>query len=455
MKVGIILVSLAGIECEAGGQSMSISFIRNMSVFSLLIFTCVYASAPVLGQSSRSGVWDANANSSGGSNANPQQNQGASRTGSTLPTSRTAYPQYGSKSYGRTASYQQDPSYRSRYPQAYSQRYPAAYPQGRASSGMPAQASSQAVPAKAAAATHTQNYKDAIASGGMRRTFTVHVPKSYDGSRPVPLVLAFHGLGMNGVAMEGLSLMDITAERNGFIVVYPDGVGARWNDGSARGSNGMDDVGFVSDLLNHLQRQYKIDPRHIHACGISNGGYFTQRLGCEMADRIASIGVISATITSAVCSSCHPRRSMPVVLFLGTEDPLVPREGESKELGKLGEALGIPGVGGAAISSTMAKVGGLYTANETAEFWARINNCGSHPREDRMSDRSPRDGCQVTRETYGGGSGGSEVVVYTVHGGGHNWPGGSGAVAQDVLGVTTYDISASDICWEFFRNHGR
>ena len=72
-----------------------------------------------------------------------------------------------------------------------------------------------------------------------------------------------------------------------------------------------------------------------------------------------------------------------------------------------------------------------------------------------MSDRSPRDGCQVTRETYGGGSGGSEVVVYTVHGGGHNWPGGSGAVAQDVLGVTTYDISASDICWEFFRNHGR
>lgn len=417
--------------------------------------------APTFAQSSRSGVWDANSGSSG-SNSNPsgQPSSGTSRAGSGAASSgRSSYPpQYRSNAYGRTTTYQQDPAYRKAYPQGYSrtQAYPAGYKQAGYANASSAVQSSASTPAatKAASSSQTRNYKDAIASGGSRRSFTVHVPKSYDGSRPVPLVLAFHGLGMNGVAMEGLTLMDLTAERNGFIVVYPDGVGARWNDGSARGSNGMDDVGFVGDLLSHLQRQYKIDPRHIHACGISNGGYFTQRLGCEMADRIASIGVISATATASVCASCHPRRSMPVVLFLGTEDPLVPREGESKELGKLGEALGI-NVGGAAISSTMAKVGGIYSANETAEFWARLNNCGSHPREERMPDRNTRDGCQISRETYGGGSGGSEVVVYTVHGGGHNWPGGSGAVAQDVLGVTTYDISASDICWDFFRNHGR
>lgn len=405
-------------------------------------------------QSSRSGVWDASASSGSSSDNRPAS-----------ASNQAAYPT------GRTASY--PPQYRQGYPRGYSrsqayppgysrtQAYPPTYAQGKSAYGSAVQRNPQASSVSSAAAQpataapRTKNYKDAIVSGGMRRSFTVHVPKSYDGARPVPLVLAFHGLGMNGVAMEGLTLMDLTAERNGFIVVYPDGVGARWNDGSARGSNGMDDVGFVSDLLNYLQRSYKIDPRHIHACGISNGGYFTQRLGCEMADRIASIGVISATVTTPVCASCHPRRSMPVVLFLGTEDPLVPREGESKELGKLGEALGIPGVAGAAISSGMAKVGGIYSANDTAEFWAKINNCGSHPREERMPDRNTRDGCQITRETYGGGSGGSEVMVYTIHGGGHNWPGGSGAVAQDVLGVTTYDISASDLCWEFFRNHSR
>jgi polyhydroxybutyrate depolymerase len=403
-------------------------------------------------QSSRSGVWDAS--SSNGSGSDNRAAAASNQAGAAYPAGRSpGYPAQYRQGYPRGYTRSQG------YPQGYSrtQAYPAGYPQGKSAYGSAAQRSPQAsaVSQPAAAAPRTKNYKDAIVSGGMRRSFTVHVPKSYDGARPVPLVLAFHGLGMNGVAMEGLTLMDLTAERNGFIVVYPDGVGARWNDGSARGSNGMDDVGFVSDLLNHLQRAYKIDPRHIHACGISNGGYFTQRLGCEMADRIASIGVISATVTAPVCASCHPRRSMPVVLFLGTEDPLVPREGESKELGKLGEALGIPGVAGAAISSGMAKVGGIYSANDTAEFWAKINNCGSHPREERMPDRNTRDGCQITRETYGGGSGGSEVMVYTIHGGGHNWPGGSGAVAQDVLGVTTYDISASDLCWEFFRNHSR
>ena len=422
----------------------------NLGVLSVLFFVTA-VSMPVFGQSSRSGVWDANSNSSSSS---PSPSAGSQTVGGRgVPQAgRSAYPTQYRQAYPR--GYTRGSQF---YPPGYLQRAGAGqrYPQGAvAPVAGTAGAQSAAVAGARSPASHTKNYKDAITSSGMRRSFTVHVPKSYDGSRPVPLVLAFHGLGMNGVAMEGLTLMDITAERNGFIVVYPDGVGSRWNDGSARGSNGMDDVGFVSDLLNHLQRAYKIDPRHIHACGISNGGYFTQRLGCEMSDRIASIGVISATVTAPVCASCHPRRSMPVVLFLGTEDPLVPREGESKELGKLGEALGIPGVAGAALSSGMAKVGGIYSANDTAEFWAKINNCGSHPREERMPDRSTRDGCTVTKETYGG-SGGSEVAVYTIHGGGHNWPGGSGAVAQDVLGTTTFDISASDLCWEFFRNHGR
>ena len=419
-------------------------------LFMLLVAGLVSEVTPLaaFAQSSRSGVWDARSNAStetrpAGSAASSESS--GSRVGS---SGRSAYysPTKGAQAAGNA------------YP--YSPRYPQKQGAGQGVSrnylqGIPSSRSMPSGQAAQSSGRGSKNFRDAVISNGGQRTFTVHVPSSYDGTRQVPLVLAFHGLGMNGVAMEGLTLMDLTSERNGFIVVYPDGVGNRWNDGSARGSNGMDDVAFVVDLIAYLSQKFKIDPRHIHACGISNGGYFAQRLGCELSDRIASIGVISATATVAVCSNCHPRRSMPVVMYLGTEDPLVPREGESKELGKLGEALGISGIPGAAINSTIAKVGGIYTASETAEFWAKINNCSSHPREERMPDRSARDGCKVTRETYGGGSGGSEVVVYTIEGGGHNWPGGSGALAQDVLGVTTFDISASDVCWQFFQSHPR
>lgn len=415
-------------------------------------------SIEAIAQSSRSGVWDASSNSSS-SSSTPSSSASSSNTANQYQ-SRAYQQRRGQYPYpANTGRYSQG-QYRQAYPQTYQRgAYPQATSAGSRSYQAPATQtrgySQTAAQPSRAAQISARNFRDAIESGGVRRTFTCHIPSSYDGSRPVPLVLAFHGLGMNGVAMEGLTLMDLTAERNGFIVVYPDGVGSRWNDGGSRGNNGMDDVGFTSDLINYLSKKYKIDPRHVHACGISNGGHFVQKLGCELSEKIASIGVISAAVTAWVCSSCHPRRSMPVVLFLGTDDPLVPREGETKQLGKLGEALGISGLANAGISSQVAKIGGLYSANDTTEFWSRINNCSSNPREERMPDRSPRDGCKVTRETYGGGSGGSEVVVYTVEGGGHNWPGGSGAVAQDVLGTTTFDISASDICWQFFQSHPR
>lgn len=270
----------------------------------------------------------------------------------------------------------------------------------------------------------------------------------------MPVVLVFHGLGMSGSSVAALSAMDLTAEKNGFITVYPDAVGGRWNDGVQPRSD-TDDVGFVAELLNYLPRKYRIDTRRVYACGISNGGFFVQRLACELGNRIAAIGVVAASGSYAVCSSCGARR-MPVVFFLGTDDPLIPREGESKELGQLGEALGLGNLGPkASINSTVAKIGGVMSADDAAEFWAKNNSCSSNARRENIPDRDTRDGCRVVKETYGGGAGGAEVVVYTIEGGGHSWPGGLGFVAKDIIGRTCNDISANEMMWQFFQYKSR
>jgi polyhydroxybutyrate depolymerase len=397
-----------------------------VSHLAVLLVLLNAGSAPA--QSGRNGVWNAGADTQSSSSTNTR----GATTG-----------QYGYQPRGAAT-----PQYAGRQP-----AYPGRYAGRPGSAGNYGNRNVQpGTPAAGTAASHNSGYQfldyNETLSG---RKFTVHLPRSYNQAKPSPVVMVFHGLGMNGTSARALSAMDIPAESNGFITVYPDAIGGRWNDGVQR-ETGIDDVAFVSAMLDAISRKFRIDSRRVYACGISNGGYFVQRLACELSNRIAAIGVVAATASDAVCSRCAARRGMPVVFFLGTDDPLLPREGETKELGKLGEALGLSDLGIKNINPAAAKFAGVMTAAEAPEFWARNNNASAHARQEVLPDRDGRDGCKVSRETFGGSS---EVVVYTIEGGGHSWPGGLGAVAQDILGRTTNDINASEIMWQFFQNHSR
>lgn len=374
---------------------------------------------PACSQSGRNGVWSANGNQSNTAGSSAQ------------PYAGTRDP--------RSAQYQRN------------LRYPATAPSGMRSAGnYPAQVQAQrSAPQAASAASRGQllDYQETVAG----HKYLVHLPHTYSQASPAPVVIVFHGLGMNGTSVRGLSAMDLTAERYGFITIYPDAIGRRWNDG-VQHETGVDDVAFVASMLDAVAAKFKIDSRRVYACGISNGGFFVQRLACELPNRIAAIGVVAATASDAICAHCSVSRGMPVVFFLGTDDPLFPREGETKELGKLGDALGLSDLGIKNLSSSMTKFAGIMSATEAPEFWARNNRASANPRQEVLPDRDPRDGCKVRRETYGGGS---EVVVYTIEGGGHSWPGGMGFVAQDIIGRTTNDINASEIMWQFFQSHSR
>jgi len=148
-----------------------------------------------------------------------------------------------------------------------------------------------------------------------------------------------------------------------------------------------------------------------------------------------------------VCSTCRTGGT-PAIFFFGTEDPLVPRDGESKSLGKLGELVGLGDLGIDSLGGNVGKYAGLLSQQETVEFWVKQNSAGS-PTAQNMPDTNPRDGCRVLREIYGGGR--REVDVYTVEGGGHAWPGGL-SMGQ-VMGRNTTDINASELICQFFRSH--
>lgn len=423
-------------------RSLSLFKITSSAVFLVCISLPLSVSSGAA-QSGRAGVWNANSSSSG--NAGSASDSG---TGYTLHyDSRTRQYYRVPTNGGARSSY--PATARSASPTRSSNSTRASYtPTARAFS--PSQRAPGVQSTRPSSGRQLLDYPEKIDG----RTFLVHLPQNYSQGKALPVVIVFHGLGMNGMSVRGLSAMDITAERNGFITVYPDGAGSKWNDGVQPGG-GVDDVAFVSEMLDAMAKKYSLDTRRVYACGISNGGFFVQRLACELSNRIAAIGVVAASAGANVCSRCNTRRGMPAIFFLGTDDPIIPREGQSKELGKLGDALGLTDLGIKNIDSTVAKVGGIYTADEAAEFWAKNNGCAAHPRHEAIPDRDTRDGCHVSRDTFGGGVGGADVVVYTIEGGGHSWPGGMGFVARDIIGRTCNDISASDIMWQFFQSHSR
>lgn len=294
-------------------------------------------------------------------------------------------------------------------------------------------------------------FTDHVSVNGMTRSFIVHVPPGYDRNRALPVVLAFHGLHMSAKLMMLLTNLNGVADRNNFIVVYGDGVGGSWEDG-IRSKGEVDDVQYVSALLTRLASIVNVDQRRIYACGISNGGYFTQVLACSMPERIAAAGVVASTLMEQATSRTSGSRSMPIAFILGTEDPLIAwGDGKNRGVGKIGELLGIGDLG--SLDSHIARVGGVMSVPEVIQFWTNHNRTSSSCYSKWEPDRDPQDRTKVKRDTYG--SMGGEVVLWTVEGGGHAWPGGFPYATRAIMGNISHDIDAGEVLWDFFKTHTR
>jgi polyhydroxybutyrate depolymerase len=252
-------------------------------------------------------------------------------------------------------------------------------------------------------------------------------------------VLALHGHGGTGKSMNLLTGFNNLAEEAGFIVVYPDGVDRAWNDGrDTIKRKDVDDVGFISALISRLSGAYNIDRTRIYATGISNGAMMTARLGCELSDKIAAIATVAGNLNVDIAGNCAPGRPMSVLIMHGTSDPIVPYEGGSvRSFANRGEG------------------GSVLSVQAAAKVWAVRDACpasSTAPDQTELPDLDPSDGTRVTRQVYGNCRQNTEVVVYTIVGGGHTWPGGFQYFPAVVIGKTTHDIDGSRIIWDFFSS---
>lgn len=260
---------------------------------------------------------------------------------------------------------------------------------------------------------------------GMERTYVLHIPPGLNPSQAVPLVLAFHGVGLNASEMMRISGLSAQSDAAGFILAYPEGTGETksWNGGHCCGTaarDNVDDVGFVRALIGEISASLPVDPRRIHATGFSNGAILTYRLACELSDVIASFGPVSATPAEDDMLVCAPKRPVPILHFHGTADEPNPYDGGMTAGGHR-----------------------FVSVSEAIQFWVNFNGCSTQPQTTESGS--------IQHEVYTGCNSGSTVELYSIQGGMHAWPGGE-AVNQK-MGEPNMEISATGILWQFFLAH--
>ena len=264
-----------------------------------------------------------------------------------------------------------------------------------------------------------QTLNQSIFHDNLKRDYIIHIPSSYDNETPFPLVLCFHGYGgsASGISYTNFNYVSDTAS---FIVVYPQGTlfkgKSHWNVGRwALGSN-VDDVGFVSSLLDSLSESYNIDQSRIYSTGMSNGGYMSFLLACQLSERIAAIASVTGSMTPQTYNLCNPQRPIPVLQIHGTNDRKVPYKGKPKW---------------------------TLSINKVLEYWINHNNCDTSPSEMSFPDINISDRSHVSRLTWLNGDNSVVTDHIIVHGGRHVWFGAWGNM----------EINSSAEIWRFFSKY--
>ena len=277
-----------------------------------------------------------------------------------------------------------------------------------------------------------------ISHAGLQRSYVVHIPPA--ATTPRPVIINFHGGGSTGAAQQKYTQMDRVADREHFIVVYPNGTGRGrflvWNAGTCCGAapaKRIDDVGFVRAVIADLEKRVPIDRTRIYATGLSNGAMMSYRMAAEAPDLVAAIAPVSG---SMVLVDFHPTLPVPVMHFHSVDDPRALYNG----------GLGPP------FPMTRTRVFHPPVEEQLAK-WIAHNGCPSAP---KIEKRLTGDGNTATKLVYAPCKSGAPVVFWKMSGSGHVWPGKDAMpAAARILGKATHLIDANEEMWAFFRGATR
>lgn len=280
----------------------------------------------------------------------------------------------------------------------------------------------------------------AVQVGGIERNYSLLAPQG--GARPAPLVIVLHGGGGSPASM--MARWSDQARRSGFIVAAPQGVGRNdragtWNASGCCGeavSRGVDDIAFITAVIDDVSRRRSVDPRRIYVAGFSNGGMLTHRVAIALGDKIAAAAVVSGALFG---DEATPRTPVPMLIMHGEQDPVVAFGGGMSPTDFVARAQTLP----------------FLPVTASVQFWRSANGCAQTPVVSTLASAKV--------ETSTGCRSNADVVFYDLPQGAHDWPGeqsrrrlGRGGMGRG----STQDgdastLNATAIIWDFFQRHSQ
>ncbi|MDW3649385.1 MAG: T9SS type A sorting domain-containing protein [Bacteroidia bacterium] len=258
---------------------------------------------------------------------------------------------------------------------------------------------------------------------GINRTYILYIPASYSDQEAVPLLFNFHGYTSNANAQMVYGDFRSISDTAGFIIVHPQGTldaEGKTHFNVGWGGSNTDDVGFTDLLLDSLLANYNIDESRVYSTGMSNGGYMSYYLACQLGDRIAAVASVTGSMTPLQYNGCSPTHPTPVLQIHGTQDNVVPINGANW----------------------------TRSIDDVIQYWVTHNNCDETPEISALPNTNATDQSTVEHIVYKNGDNGVQTEYFKVTGGRHTWPGS----AIPSTG-TNYDIDASEEVWKFFSRY--
>ena len=246
------------------------------------------------------------------------------------------------------------------------------------------------------------------------RQFFIYQGSSYSGDAPILFVL--HGYTSRALWIMNYSGFQSIADEFGFLVIYPQGTllpstgQTHWNVGGWTTSSTTDDVSFINSLINFIDDEYSIDPKRIYSTGMSNGGYMSYKLACDLSSKIAAVVSVTGSMTNETTDGCNPTHPTSVAQIHGLQDTVVNYDGN----------------------------GFSKPIEEVMDYWVNSNNCSIEP---DTSEISGNNGGGI-HDVYSGCDNQTNVELYLMTNMGHNWP-----------NQNNHDLQASTTVWNFLSKY--
>jgi polyhydroxybutyrate depolymerase len=268
-----------------------------------------------------------------------------------------------------------------------------------------------------------QQKDEEMAVDGMKRKFTTYIPAVTEKNYKMPLIISLHGGFASPKGQFHLADFRPIADKDKFLVICPASKHI-FHDG--KDNKGIDDVKFIDQIIAYAINTYHADPERIYVTGISNGGFLTSRLACELSNKIAAIAVVAATMD--IGEGYAPVKPMPVIYMHGSKDPVFSGKG-GKFFGRR-----------------------FYSFDQVLKVWADLDKCDPNPIITNISDTAG-DSTRIVKEEYTNPANGFKVIGYNIINGGHTWPGGWQYLPRFLVGKTTKNLNACQEIWNFFKQY--